>query len=163
VFYYRIDSSMVFLVVDGCLLNSAVRRGVPHRGTPFSVFEAEPMPNLNIPTVPLALAWADVRPWLRRKCGEASTNEGQLLSYRLKDLNGNVIFVAPWSDLYGRDLSGLVLHNANLRNVRMKYCDCRELILPAASSMARRCADAIFAAPLFNTAICLELTYPRPK
>jgi hypothetical protein len=45
--------------------------------------------------------------------------------FEIKNLNGNVIFVAPWSDLYSRDLSGLVLHNANLRNVRMEYCDCR--------------------------------------
>lgn len=45
--------------------------------------------------------------------------------FEIKDLNGNVIFVASWSDLYNRDVSGLVLHNANLRNVRMEYCDCR--------------------------------------
>ncbi|HEY2119978.1 MAG TPA: pentapeptide repeat-containing protein [Candidatus Acidoferrum sp.] len=45
--------------------------------------------------------------------------------FEIKDLNGNVIFVAPWSDLYSRNLSDVVLHNVDLRNVRMEYCDCR--------------------------------------
>jgi uncharacterized protein YjbI with pentapeptide repeats len=45
--------------------------------------------------------------------------------FEIKDLNGNVIFVAPWSDLWGRDLSGLVLHNANMIGVRMTGCDLR--------------------------------------
>jgi hypothetical protein len=47
-----------------------------------------------------------------------------LPKFQIKNLSGEVIFECPWSDLYSRDLSGLVLHNANLRNVRMEYCDC---------------------------------------
>jgi uncharacterized protein YjbI with pentapeptide repeats len=48
-----------------------------------------------------------------------------LPKFQIKNLSGEVIFERPWADLYGRNLSGLVLHNADLRNVRMEYCDCR--------------------------------------
>jgi uncharacterized protein YjbI with pentapeptide repeats len=48
-----------------------------------------------------------------------------LPKFQIKNLSGEVIFERPWADLYGRDLSGPVLHNADVRNVRIDYCDCR--------------------------------------
>jgi uncharacterized protein YjbI with pentapeptide repeats len=48
-----------------------------------------------------------------------------LPKFQIKNLSGEVIFERPWTDLHSRNLSAVVLHNADPRNVRMDYCDCR--------------------------------------
>ncbi len=42
----------------------------------------------------------------------------------IKNISGETILVRPWSSLECRDLSGLTLHNADFRNLRIDQCRC---------------------------------------
>ena len=48
-----------------------------------------------------------------------------LPTIHIRNLDGMVIFTAHWSSLEDRDLSNLVLRNADLRGIKMDYAVCR--------------------------------------